>query len=153
MHGERYTDAISCFVEYNKNRHLDYKPWRYMASTFLKCFNEEPKASDELVLHVAHASVQRALRILSSSRWPTADFAQKRCQAEYDDIQALQQTIVNLGGAAQDYFAYMSTHGDVAPASLQSFNWEDIIWINEECKRIAGNKDVQEEEPKSVREL
>ncbi|KAG2189218.1 hypothetical protein INT44_004360 [Umbelopsis vinacea] len=153
MHGERYTDAIACFVEYNRNRHLDYKPWRYMASTFLKSFNEEPKASDELVLHVAHASVQRALRILSSSRWPTVEFARKRCQAEYDDIKALQQTIVNLGGSAQDYFDYMSTHGDVAPESLQSFHWEDIIWINEECKRIAGNKDAQEEEPKSVREL
>jgi uncharacterized protein YacL (UPF0231 family) len=28
MHGERYEDAISCFVEYNRHRLLDYKPWR-----------------------------------------------------------------------------------------------------------------------------
>ncbi|KAH8554817.1 hypothetical protein BGW37DRAFT_547041 [Umbelopsis sp. PMI_123] len=153
MHGEHYADAISCFVEYNKNRHLDYKPWRYMATTFLKYFEAEPKANDKLVLHLAHASIQRALRILSSSRWPTIDFAYKRCQSEYNNMQNLQQTIVHLGGEAQEYFIYMSSNGDVAPVSLQSFKWDDIIWIIDECRRVAGNKDVQEEEPKSVREL
>jgi hypothetical protein len=124
-----------------------------MALSFLKKFEEDPKIDEKTILHLAAASVQRSLRIMSSGRWPTVDFALKRYHKEHDEIEELQKCISNLGGVAHDFFAYMSTNGDTAPTSLKSFKWEDVVWINDECRRAAGNKDLEEEEPKSVREL
>ncbi|GAB5586305.1 hypothetical protein Unana1_01205 [Umbelopsis nana] len=152
MHGGRYADAISCFVDYNRVRLLDYKPWRYMATTFLTCY-EENATDDKMILHLADVSVQRSLRILSSSQWPSVEFARKRYQTEYDEIKKLRERILELGGTSSDFFAHMSNSSDVIPPSLTPFNWEDIVWISDECRRVAGNKDIEEEQLKSVREL
>lgn len=153
MHGARYSDAISCFIQYNNMRALDYKPWRHMATTFLKSYNDEPSEDNKLRLHLADASLDRSLTILTSGVWPNVDFARARYQREYDDLKELDSQIKELGGSASVFFAVMSATGESVPSCLQLFQWDDIVWIDAECRRVAGNKDIEDEHTKSVREL
>jgi hypothetical protein len=131
---------------------LTWQYQRYMATTFLKSFEDEP-SENKLRLHVADACIQRSLRILGSGRWPNVDFARKRYQTEYNELKLFQSQILELGGAAYEFFSCLSSTGDAISPSLNLFKWSDLLWINEECRRAAGNKDVEEEQPKSVREL
>lgn len=124
-----------------------------MATTFLKSYNDEPSEDNKLRLHLADASLDRSLTILTSGVWPNVDFARARYQREYDDLKELDSQIKELGGSASVFFAVMSATGESVPSCLQLFQWDDIVWIDAECRRVAGNKDIEDEHTKSVREL
>lgn len=145
----RHADAVSAIVRYQKLRKQDYQAWRLLA-TIMRCNDEQSMRN-----HIAKLAIERAIRIMTSSRWAlNVPVVKKRYDNELATLQSILHEIP--GGDASEFLAWMVqeplTDERMVQAGLAMFRPDDIDFI---FRQAAKYSDIENEEDKerNAREL
>ncbi|KAL0084000.1 hypothetical protein J3Q64DRAFT_1638364 [Phycomyces blakesleeanus] len=128
----RHGDALASLVDYSQQRRLDYAAWRQMAAIFMdawtkdKNLNENP---EEMRINIAFLCLQRAHRIMTSSRWfLKSEFVRRRYERELK-VLVKEMEAVEQGDAGQFVAWINGPKPNAKAAGLGVYKWKDIEWI------------------------
>lgn len=147
----RAPDAIDALVQYHRMRKHDYEAWTQMARIFL----QEPGMG----VHVAAVAIQRAIRVMTLSRWALSiPHVERRYTRNLDELYQLEKEIAAKGGDTDQFKAWASAKDRVSldQVGLGAFKESDLDWIYHEWQRhvsTADEQDDQEDETRNVRDL
>ncbi|KAI9496317.1 hypothetical protein BDB00DRAFT_744107, partial [Zychaea mexicana] len=136
-------DALSAVVRYHKLRRLDYHAWHLSATIMYT--PPLPQVNSHAVSamrnHIAHAAIQRSIRIMTASQWALSiDHVRRRYERELEQLQTLAKQITENQGNADTFFTWMqsvsppASHPEqLASVGLDMFDADDIDFIYRTC--------------------
>ncbi|KAG1180083.1 hypothetical protein G6F70_002998 [Rhizopus microsporus] len=146
----RYKEAMHTYIEYHKERKLDYKVWNAMANVFMLSAENDSEKRQDMRYHLANLSMIRAIHIYTNSRWRNKiDFVKNRFEKELKSLEARLEITKERQGDADKFVEWMSTDDkSIEDAGLSSFDWQDIIWI---YKDWILRQDIEVEEDNTIK--
>lgn len=138
------------YIEYHKERKLDYKVWNAMANVFMLSAENDSEKRQDMRYHLANLSMIRAIHIYTNSRWRNKiDFVKNRFEKELKSLEARLEITKERQGDADKFVEWMSTDDkSIEDAGLSSFDWQDIIWI---YKDWILRQDIEVEEDNTIK--
>ncbi|KAI8334809.1 hypothetical protein BC941DRAFT_356382 [Chlamydoabsidia padenii] len=119
----RSPEAISCLVEYSKQRKRDYNVWRLISDACMMDSHKGP-----IMLHLAHLAIVRAIRIMTSFNWRMdIPVVKQRYQKEKDTLDQKRDKIEQQGGSVDQLVEWIKANDN--RCSLDDYNWDDIMWM------------------------
>ncbi|KAG1458356.1 hypothetical protein G6F46_006806 [Rhizopus delemar] len=145
----RYREAMNSYVEYHKERKLDYKVWAEMANVFMKTA-EKDNREQEMRYHLANLSMIRAIHIYTNSRWRNKiEFVKNRFEKELKLLEEKLESTKRKQGNADKFVEWMANEAkSIELAGLDGFDWEDIVWI---YKDWILRQDIEIEEDHAIK--
>ncbi|KAJ8656530.1 hypothetical protein O0I10_007853 [Lichtheimia ornata] len=145
----RQDDAVSAIVRYQKLRKQDYQAWRLLA-TIMRCNDDQSMRN-----HIAKLAIERAIRIMTSSRWAmNVPVVKKRYEHELSILQSILHDIP--GGDASKFLAWMMeeplTDERMVQAGLTMFKPDDIDFIFRQAAKYSDQENEEDKE-RNPREL
>ncbi|KAI9480955.1 MAG: hypothetical protein EXX96DRAFT_564846 [Benjaminiella poitrasii] len=150
-----YREAMDACIAYHKERKLDYRVWSLMADIFMKSAAEKPsRCGEEMRYHLANLSMQRAIHIITNSRWKkNVEFVKTRFERDLEGLETRLQQTVEHGGDADKFVAWMSPHKHPDEENgLNEFAWDHIVWIYKDWV-LRQDLDSIDDDFKAVKDL
>lgn len=140
---------MNSYVEYHKERKLDYKVWAEMANVFMKTA-EKDNREQEMRYHLANLSMIRAIHIYTNSRWRNKiEFVKNRFEKELKLLEEKLESTKRKQGNADKFVEWMANEAkSIELAGLDGFDWEDIVWI---YKDWILRQDIEIEEDHAIK--
>ena len=156
-------DGLSALIRYHKLRRLDYHAWHLLATIMHNNNN------DDMRNHIAHAAIQRAIKIMTASQWVLSiDHVRRRYERELEQLQTLLQQIIDHQGNSESFFSWMQqqekdkqagegsillSQEQLRSQGLDMFNIDDIEYIYTTCIKHQDHLDSEENETRNVKDL
>ncbi|KAI8365864.1 hypothetical protein EDC96DRAFT_509076 [Choanephora cucurbitarum] len=151
----KYSEAMEAYVQYQRERKLDYRVWSGMAQVFMLSAARRP-AENEMRYHLANLSMQRAIHIFTNSRWnKRIDFVQARFQRDLATLETRLKETQQHGGQADKFVEWMNsseTKDKQQAGGLEEFHWDDIMWIYKDWV-LRQDLDLADHDIKAVKDL
>ncbi|KAI8993579.1 hypothetical protein BDB01DRAFT_776774 [Pilobolus umbonatus] len=151
----RLRESMDSYIEYHKERKLDYRVWYDMADIFMKSAEKSTKNyTHEMRYHLANLSMLRAIHIFTSNRWKLhIDVVKRRYERDLNNMQARLDKSMAMGGDADIFSKWMSSGAEGRECSgLEEFAWDDMVWIFKDWA-LRQDIDLDSEENKGVKDL
>ncbi|KAI8066958.1 uncharacterized protein B0P05DRAFT_580784 [Gilbertella persicaria] len=149
----RYTEAIEAYMQYQRERKLDYGVWSGMATVFMLSAARNPTEKD-MRYHLANLSMHRAIHIFTTSRWnKSIDFVKARFERDLKALQACLRETEKHGGHADQFVHWMAAgNPEKEQAGLEEFSWDDMVWIYKDWV-LRQDLDLVDNDIKAVKDL
>ncbi|KAI8349394.1 hypothetical protein BD560DRAFT_410283 [Blakeslea trispora] len=151
----KYAEAMEAYVQYQRERKLDYRVWSGMAQIFMLSAAKKPTDQQEMRYHLANLSMQRAIHIFTNSRWnKRIDFVHARFQRDLSALEARLKETQTQGGQADQFVHWMGSNEakDKSSGGLEEFRWDDIVWIYKDWI-LRQDIDLADQDVKAVKDL
>ncbi|KAI9031898.1 hypothetical protein CLU79DRAFT_730606 [Phycomyces nitens] len=126
----RHGDALASLVDYSQQRRLDYAAWRQMAKIFMDDWTKhhDQKHTEEMRVNIAFLCLQRAHRIMTSSRWfLKSEFVRRRYEKELRVLEKEMEAVEQ--GDAGLFVTWIGSNPNIEKGGLGVYKWKDIEWI------------------------
>ncbi|KAI7869193.1 hypothetical protein BDF14DRAFT_1785855 [Spinellus fusiger] len=143
INNRRHGDALAALVSYGQQRKLDYAMWRQIAVVLVDDATKYPTTEQDMRGSMAQLALERAHRIMTSSRWCLKeDYVRRRYTKEVDALQEPTH------GDPSVFVAWMTTAtvSHKAQAGLDIFEWRDIEWVYNEWASFSIIEDIPDKD-------